>query len=634
MKGKPGRSKACSKAWVFYLFPVFRCNHYCWPSERAHTCWTSLWPLTNKSTMEPFIDDHIFIFDVSVHDPTVVEVLNPRHNLQAMHCSVSFIRFSLLSSVTSGLIKTFRGHLLGPWAQAAIDGELMKHGPFSLQHGPFSLRSPPPDTRLGRPILFFKPRYDSTGNRTQSIFGGACSNNCTTQSGNAMFGKLFLLKWKYRDFDSTQATLAVSPRDDLNLKQWRIKPSEGSLRWFSWTSKAQSAEKKNTESLKTTSPKLLFGRASNFVTRSHSQPSVKTLDRSFQEFRAETQKKCQLRAEGFDFHPSWQIFIIEIRKTRIAQDRAKPKQPDGALRKNYLPVDVASEVLRQERRAVDELEEVDLAVQRHHHREEVPGFEELDHRHDVAMRQTAARNATSAAVMGVGGATVAGRRGQIVTQQLDHRCENCWLKLTGLPHILLKTFSILFQNCHERWRTKFEYKIAEFRISVLFQYFMYILAKFNTFSRSWNPISRFNTFSTAWESWLKLFRKRMAWLEKTDCVRKFFFTGKEFGARKPVQVFGKAHSQALKPKPRVQIIRVLAGAKRLIAAAMNSEASATIGKNSIPASTGLLAIHNYSKMNLGEFCSVAKGKLTFSGRSTPGLAKILKPAWAVNLNSH
>ena len=36
--------------------------------------------------------------------------------------------------------------------------------------------------------------------------------------------------------------------------------------------------------------------------------------------------------------------------------------------------------------------------------------------------------------------------------------------------------------------------MAEFRISILFQYFMYILAEFNTFSRSWKPISQFNTF--------------------------------------------------------------------------------------------------------------------------------------------
>jgi len=39
--------------------------------------------------------------------------------------------------------------------------------------------------------------------------------------------------------------------------------------------------------------------------------------------------------------------------------------------------------------------------------------------------------------------------------------------------------------------------MAEFRISMLFRYFMYILAKFNTFPRSWKPISQFNTFNTA-----------------------------------------------------------------------------------------------------------------------------------------
>jgi len=34
-----------------------------------------------------------------------------------------------------------------------------------------------------------------------------------------------------------------------------------------------------------------------------------------------------------------------------------------------------------------------------------------------------------------------------------------------------------------------------FRISILFQYLMYILAKFNTFSRSWKPILKLNTSS-------------------------------------------------------------------------------------------------------------------------------------------
>ena len=38
-------------------------------------------------------------------------------------------------------------------------------------------------------------------------------------------------------------------------------------------------------------------------------------------------------------------------------------------------------------------------------------------------------------------------------------------------------------------------QMAEFGISILFQYFMYILDKFNTFSRSWKPIAQFNTFS-------------------------------------------------------------------------------------------------------------------------------------------
>ena len=37
-------------------------------------------------------------------------------------------------------------------------------------------------------------------------------------------------------------------------------------------------------------------------------------------------------------------------------------------------------------------------------------------------------------------------------------------------------------------------QMAEFRISILFQYFIYILAKFNTL-RLWNPISHLSTFS-------------------------------------------------------------------------------------------------------------------------------------------
>jgi len=38
-------------------------------------------------------------------------------------------------------------------------------------------------------------------------------------------------------------------------------------------------------------------------------------------------------------------------------------------------------------------------------------------------------------------------------------------------------------------------QMVEFRISILFRYFMCILAKFNTFSNSWKPISQFKTFS-------------------------------------------------------------------------------------------------------------------------------------------
>ena len=46
--------------------------------------------------------------------------------------------------------------------------------------------------------------------------------------------------------------------------------------------------------------------------------------------------------------------------------------------------------------------------------------------------------------------------------------------------------------------------MVEFRNSILFQYFMYILAKFNTFSRSWKQVSQFDTFNTAWKSCLPI----------------------------------------------------------------------------------------------------------------------------------
>jgi len=36
---------------------------------------------------------------------------------------------------------------------------------------------------------------------------------------------------------------------------------------------------------------------------------------------------------------------------------------------------------------------------------------------------------------------------------------------------------------------------TECGISILFQYLMCILVKFNTFSRSWKPITQFKTFS-------------------------------------------------------------------------------------------------------------------------------------------
>jgi len=44
---------------------------------------------------------------------------------------------------------------------------------------------------------------------------------------------------------------------------------------------------------------------------------------------------------------------------------------------------------------------------------------------------------------------------------------------------------------NKNWMNKW----LKFGISILFQYLTYILAKFNTFSRSWKPISKLNTFS-------------------------------------------------------------------------------------------------------------------------------------------
>jgi len=47
---------------------------------------------------------------------------------------------------------------------------------------------------------------------------------------------------------------------------------------------------------------------------------------------------------------------------------------------------------------------------------------------------------------------------------------------------------------------KVKKQTAEFlEFPYFLQYFIYILVKFNTFSRSWKPISQFNTFNTVWE---------------------------------------------------------------------------------------------------------------------------------------
>jgi len=66
-------------------------------------------------------------------------------------------------------------------------------------------------------------------------------------------------------------------------------------------------------------------------------------------------------------------------------------------------------------------------------------------------------------------------------------CINNEVLCLQFSKILLSCFKFLFY-------LEFLLQISIlFRISKLFQYLMYILAKFNTFSRSWKPILKFNT---------------------------------------------------------------------------------------------------------------------------------------------
>jgi len=103
----------------------------------------------------------------------------------------------------------------------------------------------------------------------------------------------------------------------------------------------------------------------------------------------------------------------------------------------------------------------------------------------------------------------------------------CYMQYTGFPHIFKHHFPHFFNTKFYKFNTitslnfsKFlimklnfthcvtlhkcfafskillRYLIAfPFRISIIFQYLMYILAKFNTSSRSSKPILKFNTFS-------------------------------------------------------------------------------------------------------------------------------------------
>jgi len=101
-----------------------------------------------------------------------------------------------------------------------------------------------------------------------------------------------------------------------------------------------------------------------------------------------------------------------------------------------------------------------------------------------------------------------------------------WAKIlpTGFPHIFKNYFPFFFNTKLKDFNTIIELhfsrillmehnaknicrtvisgnkqnlnkQIVEFRIFILFQYFMYVLAIFNTFSWSWKLISKFNIFS-------------------------------------------------------------------------------------------------------------------------------------------
>ena len=81
---------------------------------------------------------------------------------------------------------------------------------------------------------------------------------------------------------------------------------------------------------------------------------------------------------------------------------------------------------------------------------------------------------------------------------------NTKLKFNTITSLHFPNFLIIKLNfahpitVHKYWSALPSIKIcsdASDFFSILFQYLMYILAKFNTFSRSWKTILKFNTFS-------------------------------------------------------------------------------------------------------------------------------------------
>jgi len=99
-------------------------------------------------------------------------------------------------------------------------------------------------------------------------------------------------------------------------------------------------------------------------------------------------------------------------------------------------------------------------------------------------------------------------------------------KIVFMEHNAKNTCTIVISGKEQNLNKR----MLKFGISIIFQYFVYIWAKINTFSRSWEPISQsntplilsipasaqFNTFNTAREPWLtRLLRMRRCPSHKT-----------------------------------------------------------------------------------------------------------------------